>query len=367
MTTSPDVIVVGGGVIGCSTAYHLARAGVRTLVLERGRLGAQASSAASGVLSVAPGPHPYARLGRESLALFHKLAGELQEAGGVDMELAECGELTVAASEGAATELRAWVERHNELGGSARWLDRQAVHELEPELAPGVLGGMLVPEVCRVNNQRLSEAFARAAMRLGAVFRQGVEVLGLPRQGQRVMGVRLYDQDLHAGHVVLAAGSWTRPLAALAGVDIPVRPVRGQNLNLQPVSGGIKTVINAGMGLFVPRNDGSIIAGVTIEEAGYDARVTAEGVRSILETAIAVLPSLRGATLNWAIAGLRPGSPDDMPILGPVPGVDGLAVASGHYRNGILLSAITGHLIASHITGGDVSLMRPFGLDRFRR
>lgn len=367
MTTSPDVIVVGGGVIGCSIAYHLAKAGVRTLVLERGRLGAQASSAASGVLSVAPGPHPYARLGRESLALFHKLAGELEETGGVDMELAECGELTLALSEGAARELRAWVARHNELGGDARWLDQEAVHQLEPGLAPSVLGGMYVPEVCRVNNQRLSEAFARAAMRLGAAFRQGTEVLGLPRQGRRVVGVRLHDRELNAGHVVLAAGPWTRTLAGLAGVDVPVRPVRGQNLNLQPVSGGIKTVISAGLGLFVPRNDGSIIAGVTIEEVGYDARVTAEGVRSILEAATAVLPSLRDATLNWAIAGLRPGSPDDMPILGPVPGADGLAVASGHYRNGILLSAITGHLIASYITGGDVSLMRPFGLERFMR
>ena len=369
MSSSPDVVVVGGGVVGCSIAFHLARAGLRTTVVERGRLGAQASAAASGVLSPSPGSHPYATLGRESHEMFHKLAPELMDAGGVDIELARCGELQLALSEGEAGQLRGMVESFNELGSTARWLDQRAVQELEPELNRAVLGAMHLLDVSRVNNQRLTEAFARAAISLGTEVRQGSEVVGLMRQGRRITGVRLYDHDLSVDHVVIAAGAWSGVAAGWLGLpqerSIPVHPVRGQNVNLQPTAGCISSVVHGSWGILVPRNDGSVIAGATVEEVGFDARVTAGGVQSILGVAAALMPSLQDATFNWSIAGLRPGSPDEMPLLGPVPGWDGLSLASGHYRNGILLSPVTGQLIADQLTGDASDLLSAFSPDRF--
>ena len=257
------------------------------------------------------------------------------------------------------------VEEFNELGGVAEWLDQKAIHELEPELSDSVFGGIYKPEVCRVNSGRLTEAFAEAGLRLGAEFREGAEVIGLLRNGQRVIGLRSNDEERHADHVVLAAGPWNRIIADWVGVSVPVQPVRGQNVNLQPVADGIKTVIHGSWTVLVPRNDGSIVAGATVEEVGFDGRVTAGGVKSILGLATALIPSLENAALNWAIAGLRDRSPDDMPVLGPVSDWDGLSVASGHYRHGILLSPVTGRLIANYITGGSVELMSSFTSDRF--
>lgn len=369
MPTSPDVIVVGGGVIGCSIAFHLAKAGVKTLVLEKGRLGAQSSAAGSGILEVAPGDHPFERLGRESLALLYQLVGELRETGGVDVELVQCGGLELALREDEEQELRRKVVRSNELGSNDQWLDRQAVHHLEPGLSAAVLGGIYEPAVCRVNNQRLTESFAKAAIPLGAEFRQGAEVTGLIRRGHLISGVHLHDRDIPADHVVMAAGAWSSIIAGWARIRLPVRPVKGQNVNLQPAAVGIKTAVRGSGWYLIPRNDGSVMAGVTIEEVGFDARVTADGVATILAAATALVPALKDAALNWTIAGLRPGSPDDMPLLGPVPGWDGLTVASGHYRHGNLLSPITGRLIANQLTGRltseDATLLATFKPDRF--
>jgi glycine oxidase len=366
MSSGSSVIVIGGGVIGCSIAFHLAKAGVGVTLLERGQLGAEASGAASGVLSFSPGNHPYSVIGRQSLAMFHELAPELKESGGVDIELEQCGELDLALNEDEAIELRTLSRRLNQLGSNTRWLGHAEVRELEPGLNESIQGGMYTPEVCRVNNQRLSEAFARAAVRHGADVRSGTEVVGVVRDGERVTGVRTYQGELRAGHVVLASGAWSTVLGDMAGVNLPVRPVRGVNLNLQPVGPGFSSVIHASWGILVPRNDGSVIAGGTLEEAGFDSRPTAAMIQAILALAGTVFPSLRDASLNWSLAGLRPGSPDDMPIMGPVPGMDGLIVASGHYRNGILLAPVTGKLIADYITGGNADLLKPFSVERFR-
>ena len=365
MSTSPDVIIVGGGVIGCSIAFHLAKSGVRVVVVERGRWGAGASHAASGGLGTTDESHPYDRMERESLRLFHGLAEELRELCGVDVELVKCGQLDLALSEDDVKRSKGEVSRSRELGGRASWLDAKEVREMEPEIASTVLGAVHRPENYRVNNQRVTEAFVRAARRLGAKFRQGADVFGLAHQGRRITGVRLQGEELHADRVVIAAGPWTDGIARSAGVAVPVRPVRGQNLNLQPTMRGITTIVHGSSGVLVPRNDGSIMAGVTIEEAGFDNRVTAEGVRSIMNVVISLVPQLGDASLNWAVSGLRPGSPDDMPLLGPVRGMDGLILASGHFMSGILLSPVTGLLITNLITGGDTELLSGFSPNRF--
>ncbi|MYE54756.1 MAG: glycine oxidase ThiO [Chloroflexi bacterium] len=367
-TLGTDAIVVGGGVIGCSIGYHLAKAGVNTTILERGEVGMAASNAASGILSSLFGnpTDPYTRLVNSSLEMFHELGPELAEASGVDIELVQCGELELALSEEEAQMLHSAVVEGGWRSSEAQWLDAEAVRDKEPMLSDRIAGGIFMPEVCRVNNQRLSAAYARAAERLGATVREHTEVIGMVRSGLRISGVRLHSEELLADHVVIAAGPWSGIIAEKLGSYVPVRPVRGVNLNLQPVGRSIGTVIHGGWGLLVPRNDGSVIAGATVEEADYDDRVTAGAVQDIMSMSELLVPSLRDARLNWALAGLRPGSPDDAPMMGAVPGWQGLHVATGHYRSGILLSAITGKLMAEHIAGEKPELIEHFSPTRFR-
>ncbi len=367
MNSSTDAIVIGGGVIGCSIGYHLAKAGVATTILERGEIGMAASNAASGILSSLFGnpTDPYTRLVNTSLKMFHELAPELAEASGVDIELVQCGELELALSEDEAQVLHAAAVEGDWRSSEAQWLDGSAVREMEPMLSDRIPGALFMPEVCRINNQRLSAAYARAAQHLGATVREHAEVVGLVRSGLRISGVRLHNEELVADHVIIAAGPWSSIIAETLGSHVPVRPVRGVNLNLQPVGRSIGRVVHGGWGLLVPRNDGSIIAGATVEEADYDNRVTAGAVQDIMNMSEILVPSLRDARLNWALAGLRPGSPDDAPMLGAVPGWQGLHVATGHYRSGILLSAITGKLMAEHITGEKPDLIEHFSPKRF--
>ena len=381
MAQRPDVVVIGGGVIGCSIAFFLAKAGASVTVLERGHLGAEASTAGSGGVGYVPGTGPYSQLGKMSLKLFQTLSGELLELGGVDMEFANCGQLAVALDEAEANELRQVIDEYQRLGEDVRWLEPQEAFDIEPLLNPSIIGAMHRPGVSRVNNQRLSGAYARAGMQMGAEFRESTEVIGLARTGKRVTGAKTYGEEIESGQVVIAAGAWSGLVAGCLDMaepspapdqseatasSVPVWPVRGQNLNLQPAAGGLRTIVYGSWGVLVPRNDGSVVAGVTVEEVGFDSRTTVEGVSSILELATRIVPSFGNATLNWAIAGLRPGSPDEIPVMGALPGWEGVSVASGHYRDGITMSAVTGKLMADHLTGSEPELLATFSPSRFQ-
>ena len=354
MATATDVAIVGGGVVGAAVAYFAARRGMSCILLDKGAIGSGASNAASGLLSASPGDGDYAKLSARSLALFHELAPILRDESGVDIELDECGDLLLALSEADVIALQGHLRQINALGGEAEWLDSDDLRAKEPALSPAVAGAILEPRSCRVNNQRLSNALATAAARYGADVRQGIEVAGIAQDGARVAGLNTSAGGIDAGNVVLAAGAWTGLMdrwlygersPSAAGMPM-VKPIRGVNLNLQPTSGGITSAIHGSWGVFVPRNDGSLIAGATVEDAGFDSRVTADAVHSILGLTCALMPALRDADLNWALAGLRPGSADDSPVIGNLPGFDNVFVASGHFRNGIMLSLATGEAIA---------------------
>ena len=365
MAIATDVAIVGGGVVGAAVAYFAARRGMSCILLDKGAIGSGASNAASGLLSPAPGDGDYARLNARSMALFHELAPRLRDESGVDIELDECGDLLLALSEEDVIALQGHLRQLTSLGAEASWLDSDDLRAKEPALNPAVAGAIFEPRACRVNNQRLPNALATAAAVHGAEIRQGVEVTGIALNGQsggdgpRATGVITSDGKIDAGNVVLAAGAWTGLMdrwlygersPSAAGMPM-VKPIRGVNLNLQPTSGGISSAIHGSWGVFVPRNDGSLIAGATVEDAGFDSRVTADAVHSILGLTCALMPTLRDADLNWALAGLRPGSADDSPVIGRMPGCDNVFVASGHFRNGIMLSLATGEAIADMLDG----------------
>ena len=373
MTGASDVVVVGGGVVGASVAYFASCKGLSCTVLDKGRIGGGASYAASGVLSSSPGSGPYSRLGQRSRKLYHELAPVIREESGVDIELAECGELNLAFDEEDVIGLQGLAQQFAALGEEAVWMSSDDLFQVEPGLNPAIPGAMFTPDVCRVNNQRLSGALAGGAALHGATIRQGVEVVGLAFDDGRVTGVRTASGTVQAGCVVLAAGAWTGVMDRwLYGDESPsverqamVRPVKGVNLNLQPSNGSVSTVIHGSWGLLVPRNDGSMIVGATVEEVGFDCRVTAGDIHSILGIGTALMPSLADADLNWGVAGLRPRSADDMPSLGRLPGYENVLIASGHFRNGILLSLATGEALADILTESADDWLSAFDPARF--
>jgi glycine oxidase len=351
---SADAIVVGGGVIGCAVAYALAREHLSVVLLEAEDVASGASGAAAGMLapvSEAAGPGPLLRLGLESLALFPALVAELRERSGIDPELERSGCLRIAATEEEARALR-WRDRVLP-SFDLEWLDTEAARRLEPSLSPEIHGGLFSPHESHVRSAVLSRALALGAASLGAELRLGTPVRGLLRDGARVKGVETAAGRVEGANVVLCTGVAAGHSPAWLGREgtLPIVPVRGQILSLAPRPPGLRTIVWGGTTYLVPKRDGSIVVGATEERAVFDRRVTAAGVSQLLGEAIRLVPGLDDASFAGAWAGLRPATPDHLPMVGPWPGVDGLLLSAGHYRNGVLLAPLTAQLIAGLVLG----------------
>lgn len=345
---------MGGGVIGCAVAWFLAREGVAVTLLERGEIAGQASGAAAGMLTPLAEADPesaagrsFLRWGRRSLALFPELVAELRESSGVDPEYRASGLLRVARDE---TEVRALRRRAAALPeAELTWLTGDEVRTWEPQLAPGLAGALHSPRDGHVRSPLLVRAYARAASRRGARIETGVPVVGLARERARVVGVETPEGRRTAGQVVLCTGSWTPGLDL--GVTLPVAPVRGQIVSLDAPEPPFGAILWGGPTYLVPKLDGSVVVGATEERAGFERRVTAGGVRGLLDAATRLVPALAEASFRGAWAGLRPETPDHLPLVGPVPHVDGLVVATGHFRAGVLLSPMTGEIVRDGVLG----------------
>lgn len=366
---APGVLVVGGGVIGCALARRLARAGHAVLVVERDEPGSHATWAAAGMLAPlaeADEPGPFLDLLRASRALHPALAAELREETGIDVGYRDEGSILVASE---AAEVEALERRHAWQSTAGFPVERltpaEAVRQ-EPALAPDLLAALRFPEDHQVDNRLLGRALWRAAERAGARFRTGETVRAVAVEGGRATGVVLDSGErLPAGAVVVAAGSWAGALQGLPR-PLPVTPVLGQLLALRTDPHAFRQVIHSARGYLVPRADGRLLVGATVERVGFREGVTAAGILNLLGTALALAPSLAGAPLLECWSGLRPGTPDGLPILGADPEADRLYHATGHYRNGILLAPITAELLAREIEGARVDALAPFSLARFR-
>ena len=368
MPATTDVAIIGGGAIGCSIAYYLSKLGIRSTVFEKERFASGASGATAGIIGplwyVDRSPEEYFDLGMRSLALFPELASELREAG-IDPEFLQSGVLKVARTEEHLRELQEGFAWQGELGMGVTWLGPDEVYAREPELAPDVLGGVYSPQEGSIRGQRFVDSLAHAAARLGATLREGVEVTGLVTDGRRVEGVRTSQDVYYAEHTVLAAGPWTGIVDRWVPDAIPVRPVKGQRILLRTPGFLPASTVGALPGSFIPQVDGNLIVAATREEGIFDQRITAAGVRDMLESAVETFPKLEDATFVEARAGVRPGSPDGVPIIGPVASWQGLSVASGHDHAGIMLSPGTGELVANYISTGDATALEPFSPARF--
>ncbi len=364
-----DVIIIGGGVIGCATAYRLAQAGLSVTVVERGACGRESSWAGAGILL--PGSQartdPRAAIRRASLARYARLVSELMERTGINSEYAVCGGLDLITDDDqdAAADRETAAAAGKATGSGEPVVERltaDQTHGLEPAVTPEIRGALLLRDVAQVRNPRLMSALLAACCQAGVRFVTQTEVVDLSTEGSRVTGVATTRGTLSAGHVVLAAGAWSSRIDQRLGGLLEVYPVRGQIVLLEMLPQSFTRVIEHGSNYLVCRADGKILVGATEEhESGYDKRNTANGVAKLLRAAERFIPVLRQATVLQTWAGLRPCTPDRMPYIGPVPGLDGLLAATGHFRSGLILAPVTADLITQLIIKGKTEL----GIDPF--
>lgn len=369
-----DVVIAGAGIIGCAIAYEMSRRGVSCLLLESRRLGMAATNAAAGILAPLAEfrrPDALVHLGLASMRLYPQWVERLrEEAPDIDVEFALTGVLRVAFDEQELAELRTGLRYQQELGVELVELDGAALREAEPRLSPKIVGGVLCSEEGQVSNQMFTLALARAAKKRGARIIEGAPVLGFRTRGGRVALVRTPRGEFACDRLVLAAGPWTRPLARKLRVEVPTRPVRGQMLALGRMVTPIHQPVWSARGYVLPRANGLVFAGATVEEVGFRIRTTKRGLAQVRRAAFELVPQLRHAREHFSWAGLRPSSPDGLPIMGVLPregpGWENVWVATGHFRNGILLAPITGELIAQAIIDGRAGeALAPFDPGRF--
>ena len=368
MRNTTDVAIVGGGVIGCSIAYQLAKRGIECTVFEKREFASGASGATAGV--VGPLRHidnwveSTRTMGLRSLEMFPQLASELSEAG-IDPEFRQTGILKVARTAEHAESLQDDLSWQGELGLGVTWLDHDEVLEREPEITPDVLGGIFSPKEGYVRGKRYVDSLVQAAGVLGATCLEGVEVGGLESDGARVTGVRTEAGTVHAAHTILATGPWTGIEGRWTEDGLPIRPAKGERILLRKIGFMPNCPINGFDGYVIPQVDGDLLIAATRIEDRFDEEVTAAGVSQMIDAAVALFPILSEATFVRARAGVRPMAPDGVPLLGPVPGKDGLSVAAGHDHVGIMLSPATGVMMAEYIASGDAAPLEPFSPARF--
>ena len=346
---NPQVLIVGGGAIGSSIGYYLSKAGVRVMLFDRREAGHEATGASAGMLiplSESRGPGEFTDLALESARLFEALSSELYERTGMDIGYRKTSLLRVALDEMEEHELRERRSWQDRAGIPVAWLDPRSALDVEPALNPEVRAALYYANDHQVNALALTRAMIRASVDLGMILRERTAVDSLVIEGDRVTGVRAGDDTVHADEVVIATGAWSASWGTLLRTTIPVRPVRGQLIALKTSGTPIRSVVFSSVGYVVSKAEGLTYVGATEEEAGFDSRPTAAGVESILNVIPRLTPGLGGATFHSAWAGLRPGTPDRLPLLGRLPGWRGVTLATGHYRNGILLAPVTGVLIS---------------------
>jgi glycine oxidase ThiO len=350
---SADVVVCGAGVIGCAIARELARAGARVTLIDRDRPAAEASGAAAGLLTSqadAVSDSSFARLCHESGALYPALALALSEETGIDVHLSPCGTLRVPADAADARAMRDLVRWQRSAGWRVESVSGKDVAALSGgALSPEISEALHFPDEAVVDNRELVRAFQTDAERHGARVLTGREVRSIRIDRGACAGVRTSGGDIAAGVVVDAAGAWADFDPALP-FPIPIRPVRGQIVEVAEDSGSIPRVLMQGGFYVAPRERGRVLLGSTAEEAGFVRRVTAEGMRDLTGRAIALVPRLSRARFVTAWAGLRPAAPDGLPIIGATP-VPGFLLAAGHFRNGLVLAPATAAAVAD-ITRG---------------
>ena len=366
------IIIVGGGVIGLSIAEHLTRQGQKPIVLDQGPFAKEASWAGAGYLdlrSAARVGGDFFELCKRSYDLFPGWADRLHKESGIDPELVDSGSLDVAFSEEEEAAIRQMEKNLQVLGFSGQWMSPTEAAPLEPQLSPGAKSVFYFKATSQVRPPRLSRALIQLLQKSGADLRELEPVEDFLIEGGRVKGVRSAKGKIEADHVVLASGAWSGLLSQKLRLNLPVKPFRGQVVMFRSKPGTLRHILFTGIQkaftYLVPRLDGHIYVGSTLEDAGFEKATTPEGMEKLKNNAIKLLPGLSQQLIEDTWSGLRPGSVDGWPYLGPAPGLGNLWVATGHFTHGLLLSAVTGQLMSQILLGEKPAMdLGPFALDR---
>jgi len=357
---SSDVVIVGGGAIGLSVAYRLACEGASVTLFDRREVGREASWAGAGLIPANTErlrTNPTVELRSWSATLYPEWSAALREETGIDNGYRRTGGVDVALTE---------AEEHDLRSMAGRWKTERIVFErlapgdfgrVEPALSPELRVAYFLPDRAQVRNPRHLRALTLASAARGVVFRPGETVVGFEHQGGRVTAVKTSAGAVACGAVVLAAGAWTGGLIEGLGLRVPTPPLKGQIVLLKSDRPLLRRIVEHGKNYLVPRDDGRVLIGATEEDAGFDVRPTPVGVRDLIDEALRLCPGLAAAEVESSWAGLRPGTLDTRPYLGPLPGFANAVVATGHKRAGLQLAPATAEVIA------DVVLGRPSRVD----
>ena len=354
-TSTADVVIVGGGIVGIATAYFLGKAGVKSVVVERDSVGSHASGFAYGGLGPLSGagiPGPIYPVAKEGIRLHREFWQALQDETGVDAEYRERPSLSLAFTDREVQQARAalpWLQEQE--GYGVRWLEADEVAAMEPRISDEAIGGIYTEGTADVEPYRLVLALAQAAEALGATVRHG-SVTGLQREGERVTAVVLKGGQIRCSAVVLAAGPWSGETSRWLGVPIEVTPLKGEILRLRAPGTPFACSIGWAGNYATTKPDGLLWSGTTEEEAGFDERPTTGARDAIMASLLKMLPGLAEARLVQQTACLRPVAPDDLLVLGRVPGWEGVYMATGAGRKGILLGPAMARVTADLITTG---------------
>lgn len=367
MPSRTEVLIIGGGVIGLTLAYLLAKERVTVTVIDKGDLGQEASWAGAGILPAGNPKRAKSAMGRlraQAVSYFPEFSAELKSATGIDNEYWQCGGLELRSSfdglEKKRLEQLAQAERGE--GLTCDILDKKALLEMEPHLSPELPGAVFFPGVAQIRNPRHLQALIAAAGKQGVQLLPNTPCQSIQRTGERITGIQTPGGLLQAEQFVMAAGTWTTGLLAELGWQPALKPIRGQIVLLAPPTPMLHHVLLMGHQYLVPRRDGRVLVGSTEEDVGFDKRPTPDAGTKLRELAARTVPGMADVPVEKHWAGLRPGSPDGKPYLGQAPGWNNLFVAAGHFRSGLQLSVMTGMLMR------DMLLSRPttFDLSAFR-
>ncbi len=368
MSDASDVIIIGAGIIGLAIAERLSHEGLLVRIFDSGAAGQEASAAAAGMLA----PHAEAaqstpaqltRLFEASHALYPRFIDEVESRSGMKVGFRTGGSLSVALDYQEARVLAGLLGRMQEADRHVQELDSHDLRKLQPGLSEQAQAGLFFPDDAFVNNRELVQALLAATQKNGAELFENMPVLEVLISGGRATGIRTADGRFSGGTVVVAAGCWSGLITD--SIKLEVRPIRGQIVRLQVEKQFLSHLIHSSSCYIVPWPDGRTLVGSTLENVGFNKKTTAQGIHELLRAAIEVVPDIGRAAVIDTWAGLRPDTRDNLPVLGRTD-IDSLILATGHFRNGILLTPITAQLISELIFGGTPSIpLSPFQLDRF--
>lgn len=367
-----EVLIIGGGVIGSSIARELHKKGFRKIaILEKGKTGREASFAAAGMLAVqseTDKPDDFFYFCNESNKLYPQFAEKLLEETGVDIELDREGTLYLAFNERDEKELRERFEWQKKAGLTVEKLSAIETHKLEPFVSPEILGSLFFPNDWQVENRKLIHALEKFAEFNEIEIRENCEAKNLLMENGKIVGAENETEKFFAEKTVLATGAWTSLIKAGSFALPEIKPVRGQIIEFQTAKRLFQKVIYSPRGYLVPRRDGRILIGATVEDAGFDKTISEAAAEFLRENALEIAPNLANLKVHDQWIGLRPFASDGLPVLGEISEIENLFVATAHYRNGILLAPITAKILADKIAGDENSeFLERFSPRRFNQ